>query len=126
MKGGFIMKKPAKKGKTVKPKIKKEAKSKAAGKPTKDGVALLKQQMAKLKRESNAKGKEAEAAKKLLAQKETELNRLEETVEYKNRQMASKEVEIESYKRITEEKMFQLEAKVKELEGKVGGPSFIS
>jgi len=72
------------------------------------------------------KGREAEAAKKLLAEKETEMNRLKEEVEYKNRQLASKEVDMGSYKRITEEKIFQLEAKVKELEAKAGGPSFTS
>ena len=95
-----------------------------AGKPRRDEVALLKQQVAKAKRESNAKGKEAEAAKKLFGQKETELIRLKEEVEYKNRQLASKEVDIESYKRITDEKIFQLEAKVKELEARVAGASF--
>ena len=89
-------------------------------------MALLKQQVAKVKRESNVKGKEAEAAKKLLGEKETELNRLKEEVEYKNRQLASKDVDIESHKRITAEKIFQLEAKVKELEAKVGGPAFPS
>ena len=106
------MKKVAKKARKVKPKAKKALKAKVVRKPKKNEAALLKQQVAKLRRESNAK--------------EAELNRLMEEVEYKNRQLASKDVDIESYKRITDEKIFQLEAKVKELEGKVGGPSFTS
>jgi len=95
-------------------------------KPKKNEGALLKQQLARLRRESNAKGKKVEASKILLGEKEAELNRLKEEVAYKNRQLASKDVDMESYKRVTEEKIFQLEAKVKELEGKIGGPSFPS
>lgn len=102
----------AKKIKKVKPKARKGAKAKVVRKPNKDAVALLRQKMAKLRRESNSK--------------EVEMNRLREEVEYKNRQLASKDMDMESYRKVAEEKIFQLEAKVKELEGKIGGPSFTS
>jgi hypothetical protein len=99
----------AKKIKKVKTKPKKVVRSGGARKPKKNEVALLKQQLAKLKRDSNAK--------------DAEMNRLREEVEYKNRQLASKDVDMETDKKATEEKIFQLEAKVKELEGKIGGSS---
>jgi hypothetical protein len=102
----------AKKIKKVKTKPKKVVRAGGAKKPKKNEGVLLKQQLAKVRRESNAK--------------EVEMNRLREEVEYKNRQLASKDIDMESYKRVTEEKIFQLEAKVKELEGKIGGPSFSS
>jgi hypothetical protein len=94
------IKKVKAKGKKVKAKAKKVVRPKGVRKPKKNEVALLKQQLAKLKRESNAK--------------EAEMNRLR------------KDVDMESHKKVTEEKIFQLEAKVKELEGKTGGPSFSS
>ena len=75
-------------------------------------VALLEQQLTKVRRESNAR--------------EAEMDRLREEVEYKSRQLASKDIDMESYKGVAEEKIFQLEAKVKELERKIGGPSFTS
>ena len=104
------MKKITKKVKRAQPKAKRVAKPKVVRKPKKSEAALLKQQIAKVKKKSNAK--------------EMELNRLREEVEYKNRQLASKDIDTESYKRITEDKIFRLEAKVKELEAKAGGPSF--
>ena len=109
------IKKVKAKVKKVKTKPKKVVRSAGARKPKKNEAALLKQQMAKLRRESNAKGS-----------RNSPLNRLRDEVEYKNRQLASKDVDMESYKKVTEEKIFQLEAKVKELEGKIGGSSFTS
>ena len=130
------MKKAAKK---VKPKAKKVAKAKVVKKPKKDEVALLKQQMAKSKRELNAKVKslelqekeareelgkkegEIQTSKRLIDQRGTELNRLKGEIEYKNNQLVSKDVAMETYKKTTEERIFQLEAKVRELEGRAGG-----
>jgi ElaB/YqjD/DUF883 family membrane-anchored ribosome-binding protein len=103
------IKKVKAKVKKVKTKPKKVVRSAGAKKPKKNEATLLKERLAKLRKESNA-----------------ELNRLREEVDYKNKQLASKDVDMESYKKVTEEKIFQLEAKVKELEGKLGGSSFTS
>jgi len=134
----------AKKIKKVGAKTRQVTRAKVVTKPKKDEVALLKQQMAKLKRESNAKIKALEsqvkeineelgkkegklqASKKLLVQREAELNRLKDETEYKNKQLASKDVEMETYKKTTEEKISRLEAKARELEGGTGEPSFTS
>jgi DNA repair exonuclease SbcCD ATPase subunit len=110
----------------------------------KDETAELKRELAKLKRESNAKikkfasqsmdqekdikGKEKEVlrlktkfetSRKVFCQRETEVNQRREEIRYKNQQLASKDMEMESYRKVTEERIFQLEAKIKELEAKV-------
>jgi len=112
--GGIMMAKKIKKvkakAKRVKTKPKKLIRSGGARKPEKNEATLLKQRLAKLRKESNVK--------------EVEIKRLREEVAYKNRQLASKDMDMDTYKKATEEKIFQLEAKVKELEGKIGVSSF--
>ncbi len=103
------IKKVRAKVKKVNAEAKKVKRSKAARRPGKNEVALLKQRLAKVRRESNAK--------------EAEINRLREEVEYKNRQLASKDMDMDSYRKVSEEKIFRLEARVKELEAKIGAPS---
>jgi len=81
------IKKVKAKAKKVKAMPKKAVRSAGARKPKKNEADLLKQRLANLRKESNAK--------------EVEMNRLREEVEYKNRQLASKDMDMESYKKAT-------------------------